>query len=102
MQKMPRNRNADYLCTECFSLVLDITVAPGINCLNITREKFKLFLILSTRTANQNYCRAKTFNFSASLLLCPTEEDSGMLMSSVVGNIHMCGREGERRGSSGR
>jgi hypothetical protein len=29
-------------------------------------------------------------------LLCPTEEDSGMLMSSVV-VVHMCGWEGRKR-----
>jgi hypothetical protein len=33
--------------------------------------------------------------------LCPTEEDLGMLMSSVVVNVCMCGREGAKGGSWG-
>ncbi len=32
------------------------------------------------------------------IYLCPTEEDLGMLMSSVVVNVHMCGREEGKRG----
>ncbi len=32
-------------------------------------------------------------------LLCPTEEDLGMLMSSVDVNFHMCGWDGEKTGA---
>jgi hypothetical protein len=32
-------------------------------------------------------------------LLCPTEEDLGMLMSYVVINAHMCGWEERKRGA---
>ncbi len=35
-------------------------------------------------------------------LLCPTEEDLGMLMSSVVINAPMCGQEGEKEGTGAR
>jgi hypothetical protein len=34
-------------------------------------------------------------------LLCPTEEDLGMLMFSAVINVHMCGWEGGKGGSGG-
>jgi hypothetical protein len=30
--------------------------------------------------------------------LCPTEEESGMLMSSLSVNVHMCGWVGEKKG----
>ncbi len=32
--------------------------------------------------------------------VCPTEEDPGMLMLSVVVNVQMCGRDGEKKGSN--
>ncbi len=34
-------------------------------------------------------------------LMCPAEEDSGMLILSVVVSINMCGREGGKRGQWG-
>jgi hypothetical protein len=33
--------------------------------------------------------------------MCPTAEDSGMLMSSVVINVHMCWQDGGKRGQWG-
>jgi hypothetical protein len=33
--------------------------------------------------------------------LCPTKEDSGMLMSWVIVNIPMCGQDGGKRGCWG-
>ncbi len=33
--------------------------------------------------------------------VCPTEEDSGMLMSSVAANVRMSGQEGRKRGQWG-
>jgi hypothetical protein len=41
-------------------------------------------------------CRVKQGLFD----MCPTEEDSGMLMSSVVVNARLCGREVGKRGPS--
>jgi hypothetical protein len=41
-------------------------------------------------------CRVKQGLFD----MCPTEEDSGMLTSSVVVNAHLCGREVGKRGLS--
>jgi hypothetical protein len=35
------------------------------------------------------------------LSLCPTDEDLGMLMSSVVVNVHMFGLEGVKKGAMG-
>jgi hypothetical protein len=34
-------------------------------------------------------------------IICPMEEGSGMLLSSVIIMVHMCGREGEKRGHWG-
>jgi hypothetical protein len=31
-------------------------------------------------------------------VLCPMEEDLGMFMWSVVVGVHLCGREGEKKG----
>jgi hypothetical protein len=45
-------------------------------------------------------CRLKS-NHDINRGVCPMEEDSGMLMSSVVIKVHMCGWEGEKRGAMG-
>jgi hypothetical protein len=39
--------------------------------------------------------------FLKALLVCPMEEDSAMLMLSVVISVHMCGREGEKKRAMG-
>jgi hypothetical protein len=43
-------------------------------------------------------CIRMAIIFLLTLFLCPTKEDLGMLMSSVVINAHMCGLEGGKKG----
>jgi hypothetical protein len=70
---------------------MDTLLKPQINCNKTER-------LSSTFTRTIFWLQLLVSDLSLTILLCPTEEKFGMLMSLVIINVHVCGGVGGKMG----